>query len=139
MGTSASKPSNFYVYLGRGLDLMRPKHSLEFWRAARVGERDVRLQDLDMIKRVAILISAARTKAFDTMAMQVIDEAETIHKLILTPQSPPSATPALCGILIGEVHRVFDETVEADERVPDIDARKAVFAHLAEPLDAPTA
>jgi hypothetical protein len=139
VGTSASKPSNFYVYLGRGLDLMRPKHSLEFWRAARVGECDVRLQDLDMIKRVAILISAARTKAFDTMAMQVIDEAETIHKLILTPQSPPSATPALCGILIGEVHRVFDETVEADERVPDIDARKAAFAHLAEPLDAPTA
>lgn len=137
VGTNSSKRSEFYVYLGRALDLLRLRDTLSFWRDACTGDRTLRPQDLDTIKRVAILISAARTRAFDTTAMQIIDEADSIHKLIITPQSPPSASPALRGIILGEAHRLFDADVEADERVPSIPARMEVWNHMAAKLDAP--
>ncbi|HJP29571.1 MAG TPA: hypothetical protein QGF95_03345 [Candidatus Latescibacteria bacterium] len=137
VGAHASKPSDFTIHLGRGLDLVRLRDLLEFWRAVGVGDRILRLQDVDTVKRVGILISAARTKAFDTTVMQVIDEADTIHKLIMTATSPPSASPALRGLIVGEVHRLFDDNLAADDRTPTIPDRLAVFQHLTTKLDAP--
>lgn len=138
VGANSSKRSEFYVYLGRGLDLLRLRDTLAFWTAAYSGEHTLRMQDLDTLKRVAILLSSARTAAFDTTAMQIIDEANSIHKLIVTPQSPPSASPALRGIILGEGHRLFDADLEIDERVPSIPARMAVWDHMAARLDTPT-
>jgi hypothetical protein len=73
VGSHSSKPSEFYVYLGGSLDLIRLRDTLEFWRGAGVGERTLRLQDLELLRRVAITISAARAVGFDTTIMQVID------------------------------------------------------------------
>ena len=137
VGSHSSKPAEFYVYLGRGLDLVRLRDTLEFWRAAATGEHTLRLQDLDVLKRVAITISAARTATFDTTIMQVIDAANSIHKLIVAPQSPASASPALRALIIGEAHRLFDAIVEGDERVASIPARQVVWQHMAARLDTP--
>ncbi|MDA0337492.1 MAG: hypothetical protein O2782_20200 [bacterium] len=137
VGSHSSQPAEFYVYLGRGLDLIRLRDTLEFWRAAGTGEHTLRLQDLDVLKRVAITLSAARTVTFDTTVMQVIDEANSIHKLIVTPQSPASASPALRALIIGEAHRLLDANLEEDERVPSIPARQEVWRHMAARLDTP--
>ena len=137
VGSSSSKPSEFYVYLGRGLDLIRLRDTLEFWRASGTGEHALRLHHVDLLKRVAILLSAARTRTFDTMIMQVIDEADSIHKLIVTPQSPSSASPALRSLIIGEAHRLLDAVLEEDERLPTDSMRHAVWQDMAARLDAP--
>ena len=137
VGAHASKPSDFYIHLGRGLDLVRMRDIFEFWRAVGTGERILRLPDLEMMKIAATTIAAARSQTFDTTIMQVIDEADHLDKMILTPKSPPSASPALRGLILGEAHRLFDDNLELDDRVPTIPARMAVFDHLRARLDAP--
>lgn len=136
VGVNASKPSDFYIHLGRGLDLVRMRDILEFWRAVCTGERVLRLPDLEKMKIAATTIAAARS-GMDTTMMQLIDEANHIDKMILTPKSPPSASPALRGLILGEAHRLFDDNLELDDRVPTIPARMAVFHHLQARLDAP--
>ena len=125
MGVNDSKPSDFYIHLGRGLDLVRMRDILEFWRAVCTGERVLRLPDLETMKIAATTIAAARS-GMDTTMMQLIDEANHIDKMILTPKSPPSASPALRGLILGEAHRLFDDNLELDDRVPTIPARMAV-------------
>ena len=67
----------------------------------------------------------------------MIDEADHVDKMILTPKSPPSASPALRGLILGDAHRLFDDNLDEDDRVPTIPERMAVFDHLRARLDAP--
>ena len=98
---------------------------LRYWRAVGTGERTLRLPDLDRMKIAATTIAAARSQTFDTTIMQVIDEADHVDKMILTPKSPPSASPTLRGLILGEAHRLFDDNLEEDDRVPTIPERMA--------------
>ena len=56
---NASRPLEFYVYLARGLDLVRLRDALAFWEAVKTGQRPLRLEDRTAIQRAAILLAAA--------------------------------------------------------------------------------
>lgn len=139
VGVNASRRGDYYVYFQRGVELLRLRDALEMWRAVRVGERDIRPDDMDVLKQVATHIATAKAGVGDNRRAMAIAEISRIHDLLAMPQSPPNAAPVFRGLLVGEAHRMFDENLDIDERTPDIPSKRSVFEHFVARLDAPVA
>lgn len=96
------------IYFGRGLDLLRYKEILRMWRAVKLKEHVLHLEDFDTIRSVAVNLSATRSGQSPERlrAIMMIDKVEELFD-------------NLRALIIGEAHRLLDDLIAADPRFPN--------------------
>ena len=107
LSRAATHAKNVAIYFGRGLDLVRFQEVLRVWRAVKLKEHVLHLEDFDTIKSVAVGLAAMRSGA-SAERLQVINAIGNVDDLFAN----------LRALIMGEAHRLLDSVVEEDPRFP---------------------
>ena len=106
IGRKTSRASQLYIYYGRAFDLIRFRDLLSYWKAVRGGERILHVEDMDVLRRIDIMLAATKGTALDATRIQVINQIDDVQELF----------DNLRALLVSEAKRLFDDVMDDDDR-----------------------
>ena len=106
IGRKTSRASELYIYYGRAFDLIRFRDLLAYWQAVRSGERVLHVEDMDVLRRIAILLTATKGTAMDATRILVLNQIDDVQELF----------DNLRALLVGEATRLLDDVMDDDVR-----------------------
>jgi hypothetical protein len=119
IGRKTTHASELYIYYGRAFDLIRFRDLLAYWKAVRSGERVLHVEDMDVLRRIGILLAATKGTALDPTRIVILNQIDDVQELF----------DNLRALLVSEANRLFDEIMDDDDRCGDHPHRE-MFNHF---------
>jgi hypothetical protein len=104
IGRRTTRASQLYIYYGSAFDLIRFRELLAYWKAVRSGERILHVEDIDVLRRIGIMLTSTKSTVDDHSRIQMLNQMNDVQELF----------DNLRALLVSEANRLFEDVLDDD-------------------------